>query len=232
MIEGVGLASHATSPSAVATAIARSARKTSEAVRRKLAWVRKRFEHRGGVHRGDGRHHGLGSGPHQPRRHVPASEQADATGHRGHHDTANTRRCGVKGHGLHRIVPRQRDDVRTHLLRKGDRAGKGRIAFRSPLHALAARFDHKRRARAAKRLGHTRCRANNSRRRRIGGHQHQNVFAASRMRHRSRRGAREAVGSATQGNFAQRRQIRSREKVRKRRPRSARARRFCPSAGA
>lgn len=42
MIEGVGLASHATSPSAVATAIARSARKTSEAVRRKLAWVRKR----------------------------------------------------------------------------------------------------------------------------------------------------------------------------------------------
>ena len=55
-------------------------------------------------------------------------------------------------------------------------------------------------------------------RRRIGGHQHQNVFAASRMRHRSRRGARETVGSATQGNFAQRRQIRSREKVRKRRP--------------
>lgn len=108
--------------------------------------------------------------------------------------------------------------MRTHLLRKGDRAGKGRIAFRSPLRALAARFDHKRRARAAKRLGHTRCRANNSRRRRIGGHQHQNVFAASRMRHRSRRGARETVGSATQGNFAQRRQIRSREKVRKRRP--------------
>ena len=142
MIEGVGLASHATSPSAVATAIARSARKTSEAVRRKLA--RCNVEYRGGHPRGDG-HTALGSGPHQPRRHVPASEQADATGHRGHHDTANTRRCGVKGHGLHRSLVTH--DV--HPSPPQGRSSAQAARLRSPLRALAARFDHKRRARAA-----------------------------------------------------------------------------------